>query len=275
MIPGVFAKTFAGSDPLAVLKACRAAGFGAAQYNMACSGTGSLPESIAEGTAGAVATAARETGIVVSAISATYNMIDPYTERRAAGRRSFGAIAGAARRMGTALVTVCSGSADADDQWKHHPHNASAEAWAEMCREFELLLTAADEHGVVIGVEPERGNVVSSARKAAELLKLFPGSAIRIVFDPANLIEHTDPDRVNGVLDAALELLAPSMALVHAKDRHADGRVAVAGDGVVDWHRLVRGLKAAGYDGPLIAHGMSAAEAPQAAAYLASVLERL
>lgn len=275
MVPGVFAKTFAGSDPLTVLRACRAAGFSAAQYNMACSGIGSLPEAVDAVIADAVAAAARETGVAVSAVSATYNMIDPYAERREAGRRSFEAIAAMAWRMGTGLVTVCSGSANAEDQWKAHPHNASAEAWTDMCGEFERLLRVADEHGVLIGVEPEQANVVSSADKAVALLKTFPGSAIRIVFDPANLIEHVEPLRVTAVLDEALALLTPSLALVHAKDRHGDGRVAVAGDGVVDWPHLLRGLKAAGYDGPLIAHGMNAAEAPRAASYLASILESL
>lgn len=275
MVPGVFAKTFAGSDPLTVLKACRAAGFGAAQYNMACSGIGALPETADASVADAVAAAARETGVMVSAVSATYNMIDPSAERRMAGRRSFEAIAAMARRMGAGLVTVCSGSANAQDQWKAHPHNGSAEAWADMCGEFELLLRMAEQHDVLIGVEPEQANVVSSAEKAYELLKTFPGSAIRIVFDPANLIEHVESARVAAVLDDALDRLAPSLALVHAKDRHADGRVAVAGGGVVDWPHLLSGLEACGYDGPLVAHGMSAADAPRAAAYLASVLERL
>ncbi len=275
MVPGVFAKTFAGSDPLTVLRACRAAGFSAVQYNMACSGLGSLPEMIDAGVAEAVSAAAKDCGIAVCAVSATYNMIDPSPERREAGRRSFAAIAGAARRMGSTLVTVCSGSANPLDQWAHHPHNATPEAWAEMCREFEILLQMADDHGVLIGVEPEQANVVSSAKKARALLDAFPGSAIRIVFDPANLIEHLAPPDVRGALDEALDLLGPALALVHAKDRAADGRVAVAGEGVVDWPHLIRGLKARGYDGALVAHGMSAAEAPRAAAYLAAVLERL
>lgn len=127
----------------------------------------------------------------------------------------------------------------------------------------------------MIGVEPEQANVVSSADKAVALLEAFPGSAIRIVFDPANLIEHVEPQRVTAVLDEALGLLAPALGLVHAKDRHADGRVAVAGDGVVDWLHLLRRLKAAGYDGPLIAHGMREAEAPRAEAYLTSLTGRV
>ena len=40
---GVFAKTFEGNHPATVLAAIRDAGFSTVQYNMACSGLGSLP----------------------------------------------------------------------------------------------------------------------------------------------------------------------------------------------------------------------------------------
>jgi hypothetical protein len=43
---GVFAKTFPGDVPRAVFTACRDAGFHTVQYNMACSGLGSLPPEI-------------------------------------------------------------------------------------------------------------------------------------------------------------------------------------------------------------------------------------
>jgi len=41
---GVFAKTFAGSDPRGVLAQVAGAGFTTTQYNMSCSGLASLPD---------------------------------------------------------------------------------------------------------------------------------------------------------------------------------------------------------------------------------------
>ena len=43
---GIFAKTFRGDSPLEVLRAARAAGYVAVQYNMSCSGLGALPAEI-------------------------------------------------------------------------------------------------------------------------------------------------------------------------------------------------------------------------------------
>lgn len=267
---GVFAKTFPGSDPLVVLGQSRQAGFEIVQYNLSCSGLDPLPNSISDETADRVFSASRVSGIAVAAVSATYNMVDPDPGRRAQGREAFAAIAGKASRMGTKLLTVCSGSKDPVDQWRRHPANDEPGTWSEMCREFEIVLSIAEQHDLLVGVEPEHANVVSSAEKAVQLLKEFAGSRIRIVLDPANLLEGVPLERHHSVIDEAMELLGPWIALAHAKDRYSDGRVAPAGLGVVDWRHFLRGLASTGYGGDLIAHGMSAAEAPTVATFLKS-----
>ena len=76
-------------------------------------------------------------------------------------------------------------------------------------------------------------------------------------------------------IDQALARLGPMTVLAHAKDRHADGTVAPAGKGVVDWPHFLRGLEACGFDGPLIAHGMSQSDAPAVAEFLTGQVRRL
>lgn len=272
---GIFAKTFPGTDPYPVLAACRTANFEAVQYNMACSGLGSLPESISDEIAHRIKSASDAARIEIAAVSATYNMTDPDETRKAAGRSAFAAIVKAAARIGTGLVTVCSGSKDPHNQWHRHPANNDPASWIEMCREFEFMLHLAEQHDLTIGVEPEPANVVSSPLKAARLLADFPGSQLRIVFDPANILEGVSADRHYPIIDEALELLGPAIALAHAKDRFPDGRVAPAGLGTVDWGYVLKGLSSVGYNGPLIAHGMSADEAPLVGTYLSQELQRI
>ena len=272
---GVFAKSFEGEHPATVLAASRDAGFSTVQYNMACSGLGSLPEAISEDAAREVQEASAGTGIGIAAISATYNMADPDPERLAAGRRAFIAICERAPGMGCHIVTVCSGSKDAHDKWRRHPSNDDLQSWTEMCREFDIICDHADRHGVMVGVEPEPANIVSNAMRAADLLAAFPGGPIRMVLDPANLIEDVAPDSHERTIDEALDRLGSMTVLAHAKDRYAGGTVAPAGDGVVDWPHFLRGLKDCGFDGPLIAHGMSRSDAPAVAKFLASQVQRL
>ena len=61
-------------------------------------------------------------------------------------------------------------------------------------------------------------------------------------------------------------LIRPRTASGVAPDH--SGRFATAGQGIVDFPDFVARLKAVGFDGPLVTHGLSAAEAPHVAAFL-------
>ena len=272
MRAGIFAKTFEGTTPDVVLAAARAAGYASVQYNFACSGLGALPESIPDHAVTAIRQASERTGVAVAAISATYNMIHPDIVTREAGRRSFAAIAAVAHRAGSNLLTVCTGSRDAADQWRDHPDNQGAEAWQEMIAEFGHLLAIAERHDIFIGVEPELANVINSAAQARRLIDTMANERIRIVLDPANLFEHEDAKTRDRIIDEAIDLLKDRIAIAHAKDRNADGSFATAGKGVIDYPRYVAALKRAGFDGDVITHGLSAAEAPGVAAFLAPLI---
>jgi sugar phosphate isomerase/epimerase len=270
---GIFAKTFEGAEPDAVLRQAAAAGYAAVQYNMACSGIGALPTEIPDRAAVAVAEAAKANGVAIAAVSATYNMLHPDLAQREQGRAAFAAIAAKARTMGTDLVTLCTGSRDGADQWRHHPDNDSEAAWDEMLREFRILLPIAARHDVILGVEPELANAVSSAPKARRLLDTLRSDRVQIVLDPANLFETEAARPSAEIIAEATRLLAGSIALAHAKDRKPDGSFATAGTGVVDFARYVAGLRAGGFTGTLVTHGLAAAEAPGVARFLRQQIE--
>ncbi|NJM29676.1 MAG: sugar phosphate isomerase/epimerase [Rhizobiales bacterium] len=272
---GIFAKTFPGNEPHIVLSAASLSGYAAVQYNMACSGIPSLPQRISGKDVAAVRRAAKEAGIEIAAVSATYNMIDPIDERRLAGRKSFAAIAVAAHEMGSKLVTVCTGSRDPADQWRHHPDNATQSSWDEMCREFDLLLPIAKSEDIVIGVEPELANVVSSAEKARKLLDTFRSRHIGIVLDAANLFETATLEKQNVIVSEAISVLGPSIVMAHAKDRTQDGGFTAAGHGVIDWRHYLSELQTHGFDGPLVTHGLEAQDAPEVATFLSGHISAL
>ena len=71
-----------------------------------------------------------------------------------------------------------------------------------------------------------------------------------------------------------IALLAGRIAMAHAKDRNADGSFATAGTGVLDYSFYLARLREIGFDGPLVAHGLSAGEAPGVSAFLAERLAK-
>ncbi|MDQ0474757.1 sugar phosphate isomerase/epimerase family protein [Labrys wisconsinensis] len=269
---GIFAKTFDAQGAVPVLRAVAEAGYATAQFNLACLGLPSMPDRIEPEVAASVGAAAGQTGVGIAAVSGTYNMIHPDPAVRRAGLARLEVLCAAASAMGTRLVTLCTGTRDAEDQWRWHPDNASPEAWRDLLAEMTAAAALAERHDVELGIEPELANVVSSAVRARRLIDEIDSARLRIVLDPANLFEVAEEDERRTIVARAVDLLAGDIALAHAKDRHADGSFATAGQGVVDFAHFVGRLRAAGFDGPLVTHGLAAAEAPGVATFLQRVI---
>lgn len=270
---GIFAKTFTTTGALPVLRAVADAGYAAAQFNLACLGLPSMPDSIEPDAARSVVEASRQTGVSIAAVSGTYNMIHPDRRVRDQGLARLEVLAASCADMGTRLITLCTGTRDAEDQWRWHADNATDAAWSDLRVEMEAAIAIAERFDIELGIEPELANVVSSARAARRLLDEVNSKRLRIVLDPANLFEVADSAERHRLIDEAVDLLAAEIGMAHAKDRHADGSFAAAGQGVVDFPHFICRLQAAGFDGPLITHGLMEAEAPGVGAFLRSALE--
>jgi sugar phosphate isomerase/epimerase len=265
---GIFAKTFAGSDPASVLAQVKQSGFETAQYNMACSGLPPMPDEIARPVAAAAAAASKQHGVALCAVSGTYNMAHPDPSVRADGLRRLEVVASACSAMGTGLITLCTGTRDPDDQWAHHRDNASPEAWRDMLAEMEKAVEIAERHDLRLGIEPELANIVSDAAGAQRLLSELGSDRLAIVIDPANLFERATRAEQHRLVAQAIDMLAHRIVMGHAKDRAPDGGFATAGKGVIDFAFYTDQLRKAGFQGDLVAHGLGADEAAGVAAFL-------
>lgn len=259
---GIFAKTFPGTRPAEVLRAVRAAGFSCAQFNLACAGLDPVPVEVAPEVRSAIMAAARETGVGLVALSGTVNMIHPDAALRGEGRRRLATVIAAAADCGIPMVTLCTGTRDPQDPWRAHPDNAGVEAWRDLLAEMTAAVDAADRYDVLLGIEPEKGNVVSGADRARRLIDELGSPRIRIVLDPANLVDGVPLGQAASTVASAIDLLADRIGLAHAKDRHGDGAPAAPGRGIVDFPAFFRRLANISFAGPVVAHGFSAAEAP-------------
>ena len=267
---GIFAKTFQRPTVAAVLQAVKASGFSSAQFNMSCAGLEPLPAAVPAWTVTAVRSAFTDLTIQPSALSGGYNMIHPDRKFREAERAKLAALITAAPAMGFSLVTLCSGTRDADDPWRAHRDNDTREAWADLILELEFLLPAAEAAGVTLGIEPETGNVVKSPAHARRLLAELGSERLGIILDPANLEDNPTRASLRRMLAAAFDDVGGRIVLAHGKDRATDGRACAAGKGVTDFSLFLTLLDSAGYRGPLILHGLAEAEVAGAAAHVSA-----
>ena len=94
-------------------------------------------------------------------------MAHPDAGVRERGGRRLAVLIGAARALGTSVVTLCTGTRDPEDMWRAHPDNAGREAWSDMLASIAHAVAVAEAHDVTLAIEPEHGNVVSSAAAGA------------------------------------------------------------------------------------------------------------
>ncbi|NBD25438.1 sugar phosphate isomerase/epimerase family protein [Paenibacillus glycinis] len=269
---GIFAKTFKRDSLAETLDAVRAHGFASMQFNMACAGMASMPERYDEAVALRVREEAAGRGIAIEAVSGTFNMAHPDPAARAEGLARLEHLAAMCVHMDVRIVTLGSGSRDPLDMWKAHPDNRSAEAWRDMLDCMARALPIAERHGVVLALEPEAANVVNDARSARRLLDTLQSRHLKIVFDAANLVAGRDCASWSGTLQEAADLLAEEIVLAHAKDIRAgagsEPAFAAVGQGDLDFAGYLRLLRTAGFDGPLVMHGLEEREAAGSLAFL-------
>ena len=156
--------------PLTVLAAAKAAGYATVQYNMACSGLPSLPDVIPRMSRRGGRPPRRRAGVAIAAVSGDLQHDPPRSGGARRRAREPRAIAGAAHRMGTRLLTLCTGTRDPDDQWRRH-RTTTRRGLARPSREHGGRdRRSRSAHDVDLGIEPERANVIDSAAKARRLL---------------------------------------------------------------------------------------------------------
>lgn len=271
---GVFSKTFARDDVAGVFAAVAAQGIGAVQFNWESLGQGddTMPDGLDGTTCDAVREAAAGAGIEIAAVSGTFNIVHP--DGRASGMRRLERLAGLLPRLGTRLITFCTGTRDPDYLWRNHPDNNTQAAWDDMLDAMRQAVGIAAGHGAVLVFEPEVNNIVNTAPKARRLLDEIGSEYLKVVIDGANLFGHGDLGRMRAVLDEAFELLGPDILLAHAKDLEHDGDAGhqAAGTGRLDYAYYLQCLRRVDFAGALVLHSLGEEQVPASKAH---VLERM
>ena len=150
------------------------------------------------------------------------------------------------------------------------PTTSEPDAWRDLLASMEQALVAASQYDVVLGVEPEVSNVVSSPRKARQLLDSMQSPHLGIIMDGANVFPSGGLQRQHEILDEAFDLLGDDIVLAHAKDISRDGEAGheAAGTGLLDYDHYIGLLQQSPYAGALVLHSLSEEQAPACIAFL-------
>ncbi len=274
MIIGIMAKTFVRPTLEATLDAVAAHDIRSIQFSFSCAGLPDLPDHFDPGLCDHIRHEMARRNIEMAAVSGTFNMIDPDLEQRRDGLHRLRELASACERLGTRVITLCTGTRDPDHMWRRHPDNDAPDAWDDMITAMRQAVLDAEPYGVTLAFEPEVANVVDAARKARRLLDEIGSPHLKVVMDGANVFHRGELPRMREILDEAFALLGPDIALAHAKDLDRDGEAGhlAAGTGLLDYDRYVSLLRSSGFDGAIILHGLTEAQVDGCTAFLENKL---
>ena len=260
MTIGIFAKTFEGNSLEEILDQVIAHNIHHIHLNMSCAGLPSMPDEITDAVSAHIKQACEERDIEIVGLSGTFNMIHPDHHVVEKGLQRLEVLAVAAHSMGTSFISLCTGTRHPTDKWAWHQDNDTSQAWKELTLTMQRAIAIAETHDLLLGIEPEHANVVSSPAKARRLLDEMQSDRLTIILDPANLFDKASTREIRQRVESAIELLGSDIYMAHAKDRTADGRFVAAGKGAVDFGHFIGKLKEAGFKGPWVMHGLTSDE---------------
>ena len=267
---GIMAKAFGRQTVEETLSCVADHGLHCIQFSFGCAGLPDLPDHIDAALCDRIRAEMAARDITMSAILGAYNMIHPDVEERRTGLRRLRVLAAACRRLGTSVIGLCTGTRNPDYMWRPHPENNSPEAWTDLVEAMAEAVQIAEEHQMVLAVEPEVSNVVDSAAKARRLLDEMQSRCLKVVIDPANIFHRGELPRMGEMLDEAFDLLGDDIVLAHAKDLSHDGEAGheAAGEGLLDYDHYLSLLAKAAPDVALILHGLDESQVDGCVAFL-------
>ncbi len=270
---GIFAKTFPRATLGETLEAVIQHDLRCVQFNMACAGLASMPEAIDPAVIAQIQAEMKSRQIGMAAVSGTFNMAHPDPQIRLDGLRRLAILSAVCKAIGTAIITLCAGSRDPQDMWRWHDENTSPAAWRDMLETMGAAVKIAENAGVTLAFEPERATVVYNARLARELLTRIASPNLKVVLDPANIIDGRDPAAIPQVIDEAFDLLGDAIVLAHAKDKGPDDGIRAPGKGCLDYARYLKRLDDMHFEGALMIHGLEEGEVDASVQFLRNAMQ--
>ena len=274
---GIMYETIVRDSLSETLDAVAGYGISCMQFGLRSVGLPDLPDQIETELCNHIREEFEAHSISMSAICGHFNMAHPDEGHRADGLRGLRTLASTCKKLGTSVITLCTGTRNADNMWRAHPDNGSPEAWKDMAATMRQAVQIAEEYHVTLAFEPEVSNVADSPRKARRLLDEMGSPCLKVVIDGANVFHTGELPRMREILDKAFELLSHDVAIAHGKDLDRDGEAGhlAAGKGLLDYDHYLSLLNNLEFCVPVILHGLTETEVPESLAFVREKMQNI
>lgn len=141
-----------------------------------------------------------------------------------------------ARQFGT--MTVATETGNWDTYREQDPERYREIGWKIFKETVEELAEEAEKWGAYVGLEPVCVHTLSTPEHMKRILEEVPSSHLGVVFDPCNLLDHSNMKNQDLVVAESFQLFGDRIVLAHLKDvaYRTEGRPAEVALGSGEFH---------------------------------------
>lgn len=215
-----------------------------------------------------IATAYRDAGVEIHSIGVYTNLMHPDDAELNANLAYFEAMMEIGGHMGVrTFITEAGHHYDTAVPAPRVPLEFQDAVWPRMIATARRLDDLAAKHDAKVLFEPYFQSFFASAKRVRLFVEELNSPRLRVLLDPANLLELND-------LDEMFTQLAPWIDCLHAKDRkHHTSRGVAAGKGDIDYKRFVTLAAKTTPQAPLILEYVGPKDYQDARAHLLSAMQ--
>lgn len=180
----------------------------------------------------------------IAVLGCYLNLANPNPEKLAQITHRYMAHIRFASWLGCGVVGTETGAPN--EEYKHVPECHSEEALQTFITNLRPVVKYAEQMGVVVAIEPVWKHIVCNPKRARRVLDEINSPNLQIILDPVNLLDICNYQDQVAIVDEAIELLGPDVAMVHLKDFvvEDDKLVSVgAGLGNMDYTSVIKFMK--------------------------------
>ncbi|MCL2192320.1 MAG: sugar phosphate isomerase/epimerase [Treponema sp.] len=182
--------------------------------------------------------------ISIAVLGCYINPVHPDPDAREKQLYRFEELLRFARDFGCAMVGTETGSCNGDCSF--HPDTEKPATFDLLCHSLERLVSTAEKCGSIVAIEAVADqHTVCSIEKMEQVLRRLASPALKVIYDPVNLIPNSGLKESQGDFFArAFETFGNEIVAIHAKDFRMEGGrkkgTLPAGTGELDYESLLR-----------------------------------
>ncbi len=133
-----------------------------------------------------------------------------------------------------------------NETYSYVPECHGEQALQTFIANLRPIVKYAEQMGVVMAIEPVWKHIVCNPGRARRVLDEIASPNLQIILDPVNLLDISNYQDQEAVVEEAIEVLGPDVAMVHLKDYMPEGDKLEAmgcGLGMMKYERVLKFIK--------------------------------